>query len=54
MLKWVEERAKERSTWVAIISMLGIFGVTVEPEMAEQIASVGAMAVAAIFAATKG
>lgn len=38
---WFIKRAKERSTWVGIIAVASAFGVTLSPELAHQIATIG-------------
>lgn len=41
ILKYITNRAKERSTYIGLFSLLGAFGAGVHPEMAESIISVG-------------
>lgn len=41
LLKFVVNRAKERSTYIGLFSVLGAFGAGIHPEMAEAIISAG-------------
>lgn len=50
ILTWVLDRAKEKSTWAAIVTLAGtITGVALAPELANQITTAG-MAIASIIA----
>lgn len=40
-MKQVLDRLKEPSTWLGIVAVLGVFGVTLEPELKEHIIAVG-------------
>lgn len=48
-MKWILERAKERSTWIGLIALTGVAGVQIEPEQANNIAT-GATLLASAFA----
>lgn len=49
MLKWVLDRAKERSTWIGLASVLAAAGVALSPELKEAIIATG-IAVAGLVA----
>lgn len=51
-MNWVLSRLKERSTWTALITLAGIAGLNVAPELAEQIITAATSVVAVIFAIT--
>jgi hypothetical protein len=46
---WLAERLKERSTWLAILAIAGLFGIQIEPELRTHITD-ALMAIAAIVA----
>jgi hypothetical protein len=50
MMYWIQDRLKERSTWLGIVSFLTAAGVTFGPDQAEVIVSAG-LAVAGVVAA---
>lgn len=52
ILEWLKARAKERSTWVGIITILAAAGVTLSPEQQEAIIAAGTALIGAIFAFT--
>lgn len=52
-LQFLLNRARERSTWIGIISFLGSVGVALKPDMAEAIASTGIAIAGLIMAVTK-
>jgi hypothetical protein len=49
-LKWVLERLKEKTTWIAIITSIStVFGVEFAPEIKEQIIIAGMAIVTAVL-----
>ena len=52
-MKWIILRAKERSTWMGLFSVVGAIGIGVSPENKEIIISAAIAVVAAIAALTK-
>jgi len=48
-VQWLMDRLKERSTWLAIFTLVGLLGIKLEPELRELIinAILGAAAVVA-------
>jgi len=52
MLEWIKKRVVERSTWVGILALAGIFGVNISPELKEQILTAITALVAVIFTVT--
>ncbi len=48
-MNWLLNRLKERSTWLAIFTLLGLVGIKLEPELRELIIN-AILAVAAIVA----
>lgn len=37
MKRWLLHRLRERTTWLSILGMLGLFGIRLEPELQEYI-----------------
>jgi hypothetical protein len=35
--KWVRHRLRERTTWLAVLGMLGLFGIRLDPELQEYV-----------------
>jgi len=52
-MNWILERAKERSTWMGLFSLVGAVGWAVTPENKEIIITAAVAVVAAIAAMTK-
>lgn len=52
MIEWIKKRVAERSTWVGILALAGIFGVNISPELKEQILTAITALVAVIFTVT--
>jgi hypothetical protein len=52
-MQWIILRAKERSTWMGLFSVVGAIGIGVSPENKEIIISAAIAVVAAIAALTK-
>lgn len=52
-MNWIILRAKERSTWMGLFSVVGAIGIGVSPENKEIIISAAIAVVAAIAALTK-
>lgn len=53
-MKWIIERLKEKSTWIAIFTVLAsVGGVTVAPELKEAIISTGLGIVSLVAILTK-
>lgn len=50
MLKFITDRAKERSTWIGLTALLSAVGVSLAPEQVEAIAVTG-IAVSGLIAA---
>lgn len=50
LLDWILDRAKERSTWLGVISLVTAAGVALSPEQTAAIATAG-VAVAGLVAA---
>lgn len=48
-MNWLLNRLKERSTWLAIFTLAGLFGMKIEPELREHIIN-AILAVAAVAA----
>ena len=48
-MKWLLARLKEKSTWLGIFTMAGLFGMKIEPELREAIIN-AILAVAAVAA----
>lgn len=53
MLKWIIDRAKERSTWIGLTGLLTAAGIALSPEQAEAIATVGVALAGAVAVLTK-
>jgi hypothetical protein len=51
-MNWLLSRLKERSTWSAVITLAGITGLSIAPELKEQIITAATAIVAVIFAIT--
>jgi hypothetical protein len=51
-MNWILNRFKERSTWSALITLVGIVGVNLQPELQEQIITAALAIVSVIFAFT--
>ena len=54
ILKWVAERATERTTWIGLAVLLSACGINIAPELSETIATAGVGVGGLILAATKG
>lgn len=52
MLDWIAERARERSTWLGITSLLTALGVGLSPELTEAIVTAGVAVGGIIVAVT--
>jgi len=52
MKTWMLKRLKERSTWSGIITLLGLMGYTLKPELAEAIVTAATAIIALIFTVT--
>jgi hypothetical protein len=52
MLKFIGDRLKERSTWVGILSIITVAGISLSPEQQEAIILAGTAIVAAVFTFT--
>lgn len=50
---WIVERLKERSTWLAVISLISLAGVTLQPDMKEIIITIGLAIGSLIFMVSK-
>lgn len=48
-MKWLTDRLKERTTWLAILGFIGLFGMKLEPELQDYIIN-GLIAAASIVA----
>jgi hypothetical protein len=48
-MKWLLNRLKEKSTWLAIFTLIGILGIELDPELRDNIIN-AILAVAAVFA----
>lgn len=48
--QWLIDRARERSTWLGLTALVGLFGVQIAPEQVDAIVQ-GAVALAAVIAA---
>lgn len=53
MFKYLLERASERSTWLGVIAFASSVGVTVNPEIAGNVATIGVAAAGLVGALTK-
>lgn len=42
-MKWILDRAQERSTWIGLIALVGVAGVQIDPEQADSIATGAAL-----------
>ena len=52
-LKWILDRAQEKTTWIGLIGALTTFGWYVDPAIATQIAQIGAAIASLILVVTK-
>lgn len=52
MVEWLKRRAAERSTWLGLLTLAGICGYDIAPELKEQILTAVTAIVAVIFAVT--
>jgi len=52
-IDWVLNRLKERSTWAGIVSLAGAVGLSVAPELSEQIITAGLALVGIVAAILK-
>ncbi len=56
MLNWLKNklkaRFKERSTWAGLITILSVFGVTIRPDIQDNIISIATAVVGIIFTVT--
>lgn len=52
-MQYFLDRLKERSTWIGLISLVGVVGVTLNPEQTEAIVTAGVGLVSAIATFTK-
>lgn len=52
-MNWILNRLKERSTWSALITLSGLIGINLKPELTEAIITAGTAIVALIFAVTE-
>lgn len=51
-MSWLLLRLKERSTWTALLTLASIGGLSLAPELKEQIITAATAVVAVIFAVT--
>lgn len=51
-MEWLKKRIAERSTWLGIITLAGICGYSIRPELQEQILTAISAVVAVIFTVT--
>lgn len=51
-MEWLKKRIAERSTWLGIMALAGIFGYSIRPELQEQILTAISAIVAIIFTVT--
>lgn len=51
-MNWIKKRIAERSTWLGILTLAGICGYDIAPELKEQILTAIAAIVAVIFTVT--
>jgi hypothetical protein len=52
-MQWLLDRLTERSTWIGVLTLLGVVGVSVSPEQKELIVSAGLALGAVVLAFTK-
>ena len=52
-LQWILDRAQEKTTWIGLIGALTTFGWYVDPEIATQVAQIGAAIASLILVITK-
>jgi hypothetical protein len=52
MFEWIKKRIVERSTWVGIMSLAGLIGYNIKPELQEQILTAITAVVAVVFTIT--
>ena len=52
MIEWIKKRIAERSTWLGIMTLAGICGYNINPELKEQILTAITAVVAVIFTVT--
>lgn len=52
MLKWIIDRAKERSTWIGLTGLLTAAGIALSPEQAEAVATLGVALAGAVAVLT--
>lgn len=52
MMTWIKKRLAERSTWLGILTLAGICGYQINPELQEQIITAISAVVAVIFTIT--
>lgn len=52
-LNWLWDRAKERDTWIGLVSTAVAVGAHISPELQQSIVSLGVAVVGVIFAVTK-
>ena len=53
MIKWIIDRARERSTWMGLFSLAGAVGWAITPENKELIVTAAVAVVAAVAAFTR-
>lgn len=53
MFKYLVDRASERSTWLGVIAFASSVGVSVNPEIAGHVATIGVAAAGVVSALTK-
>jgi hypothetical protein len=49
MLEWLKRRVVERSTWVGLLTLIGILGVEISPELKDEIITAITAVVAVLF-----
>lgn len=52
-MSWLWDRAKERDTWIGLVSTAVAVGAHISPELQQSIVSLGVAIVGMIFAVTK-
>lgn len=54
ILNWLKERMSEKSTWLEVLTFLStVFGMSIKPEIAIEIATIGVAIASLIGVATK-
>ena len=48
-LQWIKQRLNEPSTWMGFVTLAGVIGLTVSPELAEAVAALAASAIGLIL-----